>query len=202
MRVPAISATPDSERAAPRKWRLPQESSILVVLVAIALVFEALGWFERGQSFLYNPQGLLIMVLRVAEIGLIAVGVTMVIIAGGIDLSSGSVVALSAMVAGSLAQAGDFGATVFPGVADLPVIVPVLAGVLVGGVCGLLNGTLIVRSNASPGATGGPSCASDRPVTCRGSGGTRGSRSWHRRGFAGADDRRATTSARRVSPPP
>ncbi|QBR01727.1 ABC transporter permease [Paraburkholderia pallida] len=150
MSASTINGAAEAAASAPRKWRLPQETSILVVLVAIALVFEAIGWIERGQSFLYNPQGLLIMVLRVSEIGLIAVGVTMVIIAGGIDLSSGSLVALSAMVAGSFAQAGGFGATVFPGVADLPVLVPVLAGTLVGGLCGLLNGALIVRSNVPP----------------------------------------------------
>jgi inositol transport system permease protein len=142
--------TPDIPRAAPRNWRVPQETSILLVLLGIALVFEALGWIERGQSFLYNPQGLLIMVLRVSEIGLIAVGVTMIIIAGGIDLSSGSVVALSAMIAGSLAQTAGFGRTVFPGHVDLPVLVPVAVGVLTGGMCGLINGTLIVRTNVPP----------------------------------------------------
>lgn len=150
MRVPALTRAAEVASPAPRKWRWPQETSILVVLAAIAIGFEALGWIERGQSFLYNPQGLLIMVLRVSEIGLIAVGVTMVIIAGGIDLSSGSVVALSAMVAGSLAQAGGFGPTVFRGAVDLPVVFPVLAGVLAGGICGLVNGALIVRTNVPP----------------------------------------------------
>lgn len=150
MPVPAMTRAADVARPAPRKWRWPQETSILIVLAAIAIGFEAMGWIERGQSFLYNPQGLLIMVLRVSEIGLIAVGVTMVIIAGGIDLSSGSVVALSAMVAGSLAQAGGFGTTVFHGVADLPVVFPILAGVLAGGLCGLFNGVLTVRSGVPP----------------------------------------------------
>ncbi|PMS12746.1 ABC transporter permease [Trinickia caryophylli] len=145
-----MTSTADVAGIAPRKWRLPQETGILLVLFAIALAFEGLGWMERGQSFLYNPQGLMIMVLRVSEIGLIAVGVTMVIIAGGIDLSSGSVVALSAMIAGSLAQAGGFGATVFPGLTDLPVAVPVIAGVLAGGFCGLVNGMVTVRSNVPP----------------------------------------------------
>ena len=45
-----------------------------------------------GQSFLVNPQRLTIMILQVSVIGIIAVGVTQVIITGGIDLSSGSVV--------------------------------------------------------------------------------------------------------------
>jgi inositol transport system permease protein len=43
-----------------------------------------------------------LIVLQVAIIGIIAVGVTQVIITTGIDLSSGSVIALAAVVAASL----------------------------------------------------------------------------------------------------
>src|SRR5918912_258680 len=48
--------------AAPPKRRraLPQEASIALVLVGIAVVFELLGWTIRHQSFLGNPQLLLI----------------------------------------------------------------------------------------------------------------------------------------------
>ena len=98
-----------SRIAAPtaRRWALPTEASILLVLVGIALLFEVLGWAVRGQSFLLNPQRLMIIILQVSIIGLLAIGVTQVIITGGIDLSSGSVVALSAMVAASLAQSSE-----------------------------------------------------------------------------------------------
>jgi len=48
------------------------------------------------------------MILQVSIIGLLAIGVTQVIITTGIDLSSGSVLALSAMIAASLAQTSDF----------------------------------------------------------------------------------------------
>ena len=93
-------------RQAPTKHRaLPPEASILLVLVGIALAFEILGWIFVGQSFLINAQRLLIIILQVSVIGIIAVGVTQVIITGGIDLSSGSVVGLTAMVAASFAQA-------------------------------------------------------------------------------------------------
>jgi inositol transport system permease protein len=44
------------------------------------------------------------MILQVSVIGIIAVGVTQVIITGGIDLSSGSVVGMTAMIAASFAQ--------------------------------------------------------------------------------------------------
>jgi inositol transport system permease protein len=51
-----------------------------------------------------NKQRLSIIVLQVAVIGIIAVGVTQVIITGGVDLSSGSMVGFIAMVAASFAQ--------------------------------------------------------------------------------------------------
>ena len=89
---------------ATRRWALPTEASILLVLVGIALLFEILGWIFAGRASCFNPQRLMIIILQVSIIGLLAIGVTQVIITGGIDLSSGSVVGLAAMVAASLAQ--------------------------------------------------------------------------------------------------
>ena len=94
--------------------RLPTEVSILLVLLGIALVFEVLGWIVIGQSFLANKQRLSIMVLQVSVIGIIAVGVTQVIITGGVDLSSGSVVGVTAMVAASFAQTSTMRARFYP----------------------------------------------------------------------------------------
>jgi len=134
----------------PPARRLPPELGILLVLVGIALAFELLGWVLVGQSFLINEQRLMVMVLQVAVIGVIAVGVTQVIITGGIDLSSGSVVALTAMVAASLAQSSDAARAVYPSLTDLPVIVPLAAGLAVGALAGLVNGTLIAWTSIPP----------------------------------------------------
>jgi inositol transport system permease protein len=131
-----------------RRW--PPEVSILLVLFGIALTFEILGWIFVGQSFLFNQQRLTVMILQVSVIGIIAVGVTQVIITGGIDLSSGSVVGLTAMVAASLAQQSDFARAIYPSLTGLPVIVPVAAGLLVGLAAGLVNGTLIATTGIPP----------------------------------------------------
>ena len=96
----------------------------------------------RGQSFLLNPQRLMIIILQVSIIGLLAIGVTQVIITGGIDLSSGSVVALAAMVAASLAQQSGYARAVYPALGDLPAFIPILAGLAVGALAGLINGSL------------------------------------------------------------
>src|SRR5215467_5907051 len=139
-----------SAPAAPRSRRWPPEVSILLVLVGLALGFELLGWLFVHQSFLFNEQRLVVMILQVSVIGIIAVGVTQVIITGGIDLSSGSVVALTAMVAASLAQSSNAVRAVYPSLIDLPVIVPVAAGLAVGAAAGLANGTLIARTAIPP----------------------------------------------------
>lgn len=121
-----------------------------MVLLGLALAFELLGWIFVRQSFLLNQQRLVVIILQVSVIGIIAVGVTQVIIAGGIDLSSGSVVAVTAMVAASLAQSSDAVRAVYPALTDLPVVVPVVAGLAVGAAAGLLNGTLIAWTSIPP----------------------------------------------------
>ena len=129
--------------------RLSHEAGILLVLLGLALVFEAVGWSVRGASFLFSGQRLLVMVLQVSIIGLLAIGVTQVILTGGIDLSSGSVVALSAMIAASFAQTANERA-VYPALTDLPAFIPVAAGLLTGAIAGLVNGSLIAGTGIPP----------------------------------------------------
>lgn len=133
-----------------QKRKLPPEANIFLVLIGIALFFELLGWIFVGQSFLMNQQRLTVMILQVAVIGIIAVGVTQVIITGGVDLSSGSIVGMTAMMAASLAQTSDFARAVYPSLTDMPVIVPVAVGLLVGLIAGLINGSLIAFTGIPP----------------------------------------------------
>ena len=137
----------------PRKRRhRPAEVNVLFGLVAIALVFEALGWIFQGESFLLNFQRLQIVILQVAVIGVIAIGVTQVIITGGIDLSSGSVAGATAMIAMSFAQVGTYERAVFieQGWVDLPVVVPLVVGLVCGIIAGLINGVLIAYTKIPP----------------------------------------------------
>lgn len=129
-----------------RSLHLPAELGIVLVLIGIALVFETLGWLLLGQSFLLNSQRLTIMILQVSVIGVIAVGVTQVIITGGIDLSSGSVVGFTAMVAASFAQSAGWSRIIYPSLGDMPAIVPIATGVGIGALAGLVNGLLIAHA--------------------------------------------------------
>ena len=150
--------------ASKRQW--PNEVNIFGALVLIVLIFEGLGALLVGQSFLFdskdrfdsifNEQRLRIIILQVAIIGIIALGVTQVIISGGIDLSSGSIVGATAMISMSFAQVelvngqpnpkAIFG----PALMDLPVIVPLAVGLACGIVAGCINGVLIAYTRIPP----------------------------------------------------
>ncbi len=148
-----------------RVW--PPELSVLLALIVIVTAFELLGRLVVGDSFLFNTrenvagifnqQRLEIIILQVSIVGIIAIGVTQVIISGGIDLSSGSIVGATAMIAMSFAQVAIVNGNpnpkaIFPelGWLDLPVIVPILAGLACGLVAGLVNGLLIAYTRIPP----------------------------------------------------
>jgi len=137
----ATTAAVTAGKTQRRPW--PAEVSVLIGLIIIALVFEALGWLLIHQSFLVNPARLQIVILQVSIVGIIAIGVTQVIITGGIDLSSGSVVSAAAMITMSFAQVSTYTRAVYPMLTDMPVIVPIAVGLACGLVAGLINGVII-----------------------------------------------------------
>src|SRR5256885_5200347 len=53
-----------------QRARWPPELSIFLVLLGIALFFEAAGWLTVGQSFLLNAERLQIIVLQMAVVGI------------------------------------------------------------------------------------------------------------------------------------
>lgn len=117
------------------------------------IVFILLGLFILmsilSPAFL-KTRNLLNVVRQISVIGLIGMGVTMVIITTGIDLSSGSVIALAAVVASSFAQRVGWDAAMYPGLVGLPVIIPLLAGLIVGVACGVINGSIIAKFKIPP----------------------------------------------------
>lgn len=108
-----------------------QEVGLLAVIVVLALVFNLVNDRFLTATNLYN------LVQAVTVIGIIAVGQTFVLIAREIDLSVGSVLALSAVGAGWLAQLG------------LNPWLAVLGGLAIGAGVGLVVGTVVVLGRVS-----------------------------------------------------
>ncbi len=150
----------------PAKKTRPQELNVFLALILIVVIFEALGRFLIGDSFLFNTrdnidtlfnqQRLQIIILQVSIVGIIAIGVTQVIISGGIDLSSGSIVGATAMIAMSFAQTAIVNGNPNPKAIfgewamDLPVIVPLVVGLACGLVAGAINGLLVAYTRIPP----------------------------------------------------
>ena len=149
-----------------RKRTRPPELNVFFALIGIVVIFEALGYLLQGQSFLFdsadrfpsifNEARLKIIILQVAIVGIIALGSTQVIISHGIDLSPGSVVGLTAMVAMSFAQTATVNGNPNPKAIfgdwamDLPVIAPIVVGLAIGFGAGLVNGLLIAYTRIPP----------------------------------------------------
>jgi ribose transport system permease protein len=112
--------------------RAGRQLGTLLGLVALCILLSLLTPYFLTVSNLLN-------VMEQTTINaLIAVGMTFVILTGGIDLSVGSMVALSGVVLASVLARGQ------------PSLVAVLAGVGVGALCGLVNGVLITRGRLPP----------------------------------------------------
>ena len=100
-------------------------------LTGLVFVF-ALFAMLRPEHF-PTAGNLQLMLLQTAVVGTATLGMTIVIISGGIDLSVGSVVALSTVIIALLLNAG------------APPLVAALGGVVCGSFCGVMIGTLITR---------------------------------------------------------
>ena len=114
---------------------LPFATLTLIICVLSAL---------KPDSFL-TARNILNVLSRSSVNGVMAVGMTAVIISGGIDLSVGSMLALSGM-------AGAYTMLLIGGVDSGPgaMLIGTLVGVLCGTLCGLLNGTIITKLKLPP----------------------------------------------------
>ena len=95
--------------------------------------------FSFTSPYFTKVDNIMGILLATAVNAVLALGVTFVIITAGIDLSVGTVMTLSAVMAG-----------VFITFWKLPVPLGVLAGLATGAICGLTNGTFISRMRIPP----------------------------------------------------
>ncbi len=90
-----------------------------------------------------TPSNIFNVLTQSAIFGIMALGMTLVIISKGIDLSVGSILAFSAVVAASLGQASNAMIKFYPNLGELNIIIPILVAVAIGSLLGAINGSLI-----------------------------------------------------------
>lgn len=105
------------------------------VFAAFILLSIIMALFAPNFTSLSN---ILNVLLQIAQVGIISVGMTYVILTAGIDLSVGSIVAFDGLAMAMMMKSG------------VPVAVAILAGLLIGAAIGMLNGLLISRVGLQP----------------------------------------------------
>ena len=133
--LPPPDAAPEPKQRFDREWLTNftiRNSMVLVLLLVMA-------YFSYRSVRFATPENALTILVAAAPFALVALGQTFVILTGGIDLSVGSVIAVSAMTASS----------VVVGHPEL-IWVGLLAGVGVGLLIGLVNGLLVSKLGVAP----------------------------------------------------
>lgn len=111
--------------------RILERLGPLIALVFVVAVFATADTLnEDGGKFL-TQRNFRVILAQTATVAVAALGMTVIIISGGIDLSAGTALALSATVLAFALRAG---------VGPVPAV---FLSVLTGGLCGLVNGALI-----------------------------------------------------------
>lgn len=117
---------------------------ILIVLIAI---------FGFAQPAFFTGKNFVNILTSESSRGLLALGVAFCIITRGIDLSLGSVMAVSSVFSASLVQKLTYSTLILPGLVNLPPIpawVAFLFGILVGTSFGVINGLLVAYTKIHP----------------------------------------------------
>ncbi len=113
---------------------------LIVLIVAIAV---------------YDPRFLSVTTIRDILLQsstrvIIALGAAFVLITGGVDLSTGRVVGLTAVLSASMLQVADYSRRFYPDMPDLPLWLPILLAVLAGLVVGIINGFIVAKLSVPP----------------------------------------------------
>ena len=125
-------------------------SLIIAITILLLLLIIVSGWFgyEGGDKFLTWQNLMNSLAQAIVIVGLLAIGETVVIIAGGLDISVGSVASIGSVVAASVLV----GVGVGSGISFLSgsVFFAVLMGIIAGMLCGAINGFIVTILKVNP----------------------------------------------------
>ncbi|MGF6174461.1 ABC transporter permease [Ensifer sp. 4252] len=131
------------ENNSSRSWFTAENRGTLIQEYGIFLAFLLLAFIlSLSNEYFLTPGNISNVLLQTSINGVLAIGMTFVILTRGIDLSVGSVVALAGMVSASFATTS---ATASVAGAPYPLFVALAIGILVGVACGIIVGFIVSR---------------------------------------------------------
>ena len=122
--------TTTGQRVPAAKLKLPESWILILVIIAMCLVIGI------AEPVFFTFENIINIIISISVISIVGIGMTMVILTGGIDVSVGGILALSATIAGSILQNK-----------GIPIVIPIIISLLVGTAAGAFNGfcTAVLR---------------------------------------------------------
>jgi len=139
MTASATTATAPAVPTADRRFTLPWVKAMALRYSMFLVMIVVIAYFSYRSVRFSTVDNLQTILIAAAPFALIALGQTLVILTGGIDLSVGSVIAVAGMT-------GALAAKTYPG----QIVLPIIAAVVVGLVAGSINGLLVSRLGVPP----------------------------------------------------
>ena len=129
-----------------------RKSGIILAFIGLCIIVSIIGQIQvaRGEwdnNYFLSYDNMLIILRQISINGILAIGMTFVIITAGVDLSVGSVLALAGIVAARFATSNS-GLKI--GDTTDAVLLPFLVALAIGTVCGYVNGAILSKYRIQP----------------------------------------------------
>ncbi len=126
------------------------KNAIWAVLIIMVLIMNFLIYMRLGRWAFLTPLNIQTLFESESIRGILTFGVMFAILSKGIDLSTGSVAGMVAVIVASLVQPVEMETRLFPGGPQLPAFVAILIGLLVGALTGAIMGSIIAYTKIHP----------------------------------------------------
>lgn len=129
-----------------------RKSGIILAFIGLCIIVSVIGQVQvaRGEwdnNYFLSYDNMLIILRQISINGILAIGMTFVIITAGVDLSVGSVLALAGIVAARFATSNS-GLKI--GDTTDALLIPFLVALAIGTICGYVNGAILSKYRIQP----------------------------------------------------
>ena len=130
--------------------RFISQNAIWCVLIVMIIVMNFLVYIRLGRWAFLQPANIQTLLESESIRGILTFGVMFAILSKGIDLSTGSVAGMVAVIVASLVQPADLATRLIPGGVQLPAGVALLLGVAIGAGVGAIIGSIVAYTKIHP----------------------------------------------------